>query len=296
MAFIQPRHRNRANYIQRWKVLRDRNKSLPKLDFIAKASGVPKKFHETGSFSRSYTYDSMKLPSISTCSVITGVSGKSVHSDGYRKKDSNDKRNIQVALNYKRWKYNQPKQTKDQHSESYTDLSTQRDFRDLTAALSKSLQSLAAQEEKARQEETKPKPDTSHRYENISYKKHLLKRQRNNAVPAPEKSKRSRDVAKYTKLEVEHAQKPVEREYVLVKDHTKASPRIGLNSGKRENSYVRGKKSKSISSESSRTDITKRSETITATPDDLTLPSTVTITSPKSNFSQANTPLPTIVT
>jgi hypothetical protein len=42
LSFIQPRHRNKSTYVQRYKVLRDRNKSLPKLDFNAKASGMPK--------------------------------------------------------------------------------------------------------------------------------------------------------------------------------------------------------------------------------------------------------------
>ena len=42
----------------------------------------------------------MKLPFISTtCSVVTGVSNKSVHSDGYRRKDPRDKRSLQVSLN-----------------------------------------------------------------------------------------------------------------------------------------------------------------------------------------------------
>ncbi|KAH3832573.1 hypothetical protein DPMN_105865 [Dreissena polymorpha] len=34
----------------------------------------------------------MKLPSITTSSVVTGISGKSVYSDGYRHKDSWDKK------------------------------------------------------------------------------------------------------------------------------------------------------------------------------------------------------------
>ena len=42
LPLIQPRHRNKVTYVQRWKVLRDRNKNLPKLDFNAKASGIPK--------------------------------------------------------------------------------------------------------------------------------------------------------------------------------------------------------------------------------------------------------------
>ena len=42
VSLVQPRHKNRGSYVQRWKVLRDRNKNLPKLDFNAKATGVPK--------------------------------------------------------------------------------------------------------------------------------------------------------------------------------------------------------------------------------------------------------------
>lgn len=171
LAFIQPRHNNRANYVQRWKVLRDRNKSLPKLDFNAKACGIPKKFQGAGSFSRSYTYDSMKLPSISTCSVATGYSGKTVHSDGYRRKDLTERKNIQ-----------------DQQSESYTDLSTQKEYHDLAAALSKSLQSL--EESQQKEQLKKSQTNNNHRYENISYKKHLLKRHK--GTEATDKTKRSK--------------------------------------------------------------------------------------------------------
>ena len=45
-----------------------------------------------GSFSRSYTYDAMKLPSISTASVVTGVSNASLKSDGYRRRGRRDKK------------------------------------------------------------------------------------------------------------------------------------------------------------------------------------------------------------
>jgi hypothetical protein len=58
---------------------------------------LKQKFQGPGSFSRSYTYDSMKLPSISTCSIVTGMSGKTVHSDGYRRIDLTDKKNLQVC-------------------------------------------------------------------------------------------------------------------------------------------------------------------------------------------------------
>lgn len=33
IAFVQPLHRDKGSYVQRWKVLRERNRNLPKLDF-----------------------------------------------------------------------------------------------------------------------------------------------------------------------------------------------------------------------------------------------------------------------
>ena len=39
---VPSKHRNKPTYVQRFKVLRDRNKNLPKLDFSEKASGIPK--------------------------------------------------------------------------------------------------------------------------------------------------------------------------------------------------------------------------------------------------------------
>ncbi|KAL4227544.1 hypothetical protein ACF0H5_012987 [Mactra antiquata] len=223
-AVAPPKHRNRGTYIQRWKVLRDRNKSLPKLDFNAKASGTPKKFQGAGSFSRSQTYDSMKLPSISTCSVITGVSGKSVHSDGYRRKED--------------------KTLQEQHSDSYNDLSNLRDYRDIKAYLSKSLQSLNHDERRSPthskpQPKEESKPKNSHRYESISYKKHLLKRHLGNngnhvtdyshVTDGNKRNKESNGVLKAEK-EKSIIKTDVQKEYMYVKDHTKELPKLTIES------------------------------------------------------------------
>lgn len=181
---IQSRQKNQGTYVQRFKVLRDRNKNLPRLDFNAKATGVPKKFQDTTSFSRSYTYDSIKLPSISTCSVVTGFSGKSVHSDGYRRQEArNNRSSIQVLVHFERWKYHSS--LRDQMSESLTDLSSNytKDFHDISLALSKSLQNLSGDKSKPQLPPTSlklPQTDRQDRsrqkYERITYQKHLSKR------------------------------------------------------------------------------------------------------------------------
>ena len=61
-ALVQPRHKNRASYVQRWKVLRDRNKNLPQLDFNAKATGVPKVLFILSSFIARIFYRSKCQP------------------------------------------------------------------------------------------------------------------------------------------------------------------------------------------------------------------------------------------
>lgn len=163
LALVQPRQRNRATYVQRWKVLRDRNKNLPMLDFNAKATGVPKKYQAPsfpgGSFSRSYTYDAMKLPSISTASVVTGVSNASLKSDGYRRRGRRDKKSS----------------LQEQQSESLQDLTTldltslDKDYLGISTQLSKSLTNLA--EKKDSQESS-----NTHRYERFSYSKQITSR------------------------------------------------------------------------------------------------------------------------
>lgn len=179
LALVQPRQRNRATYVQRWKVLRDRNKNLPMLDFNAKATGVPKKYQAPsfpgGSFSRSYTYDAMKLPSISTASVVTGVSNASLKSDGYRRRGRRDKKSsLQVLIHYERWKFNQNQQ-REQQSESLQDLTTldltslDKDYLGISTQLSKSLTNLA--EKKDSQESS-----NTHRYERFSYSKQITSR------------------------------------------------------------------------------------------------------------------------
>lgn len=158
LALVQPRQSNRASYVQRWKVLRDRNKNLPQLDFNSKATGVPKKYTAAGFpggvFSRSYTYDAMKLPSISTASVITGVSNISLNSDGYRRRGRRDKKST----------------LQEQQSESLQDLSTlDKEYLGLTASLSKSLTNLTDKKDTKGQ-------DNKHKYERFSYSKQISSR------------------------------------------------------------------------------------------------------------------------
>ncbi|XP_045216207.2 uncharacterized protein LOC123566308 isoform X2 [Mercenaria mercenaria] len=265
LSFVHPRHKNRTTYVQRWKVLRDRNKNLPKLDFNEKATGMPKKILGPGSFSRSHTYDSMKLPSISTCSIVTGVSAKTVHSDGYRRRDLTNKKNLQ-----------------EQHSESYTDLSTQREYRNLAAALSKSLQSLAADDSISQKGESSSKTSNNNRYESISYKKHLLKRHK--TVEPTDKTKRSKGVPVKGKTEKDQFQKLPEKEFVLVKSHTKMqSPFLLDKRDKTEETYKKANKSFSHSvnypTSPPTEDYTKRSDTVTVTPDNVTIHSPLTYTS-----------------
>ncbi|XP_060600110.1 uncharacterized protein LOC132753634 isoform X2 [Ruditapes philippinarum] len=279
LSFIQPRHRNKSTYVQRYKVLRERNKSLPKLDFNAKASGMPKKFQGPGSFSRSYTYDSMKLPSISTCSIVTGMSGKTVHSDGYRRVDLTDKKNLQ-----------------DQHSSSYTDLNTRQDYRDLTATMSKSLQNLASEESSQKQENIKTKADNSQKYESISYKKHLLKRHKTNDASTSDTNKRSKGAPAKFKLEKDSMKELVEKEFVFVKNNTRMSPLISDKQEKTQDSVKKNTKKFGCNltnqSPPLTDDVTNRSDTATVTTtDDVTIHSAFTHTSYKSNSTNHQYPI-----
>lgn len=44
VAFVHPRHKDRGTYVQRWKVLRERNRNLPVLDFSSKYLAVNAKY------------------------------------------------------------------------------------------------------------------------------------------------------------------------------------------------------------------------------------------------------------
>ncbi|XP_069137025.1 uncharacterized protein [Argopecten irradians] len=109
VALIQPRHKDKGSYVQRWKVLRERNRNLPKLDFNVNKSATkrPQKAAVVG-IARSLTMESMKLPSISTSSVITTATngttgGASVKTTGSGPKKANvqdsDKRERESQLN-----------------------------------------------------------------------------------------------------------------------------------------------------------------------------------------------------
>ncbi|XP_048734962.2 uncharacterized protein LOC125650593 isoform X1 [Ostrea edulis] len=155
------RKTDRSSYIQRWKVLQDRNRNLPKIDFGVKAQIVPKRQNKSmGIGTRSLTLDSLKLPSLcTTSSVITTSTNASVPAAA-AKSDviTNTKKTvgIQVTIHFTRWKYSET-QIKEKD-------------KDLNSALSRSLPNIAA----AVQNDSKQV--SKHRFERISYSKKLQTR------------------------------------------------------------------------------------------------------------------------
>ncbi|XP_052794001.1 uncharacterized protein LOC128227470 isoform X1 [Mya arenaria] len=269
---MQPRNRNRPSYVQRWKVLRDRNKNLPKLDFAAKATGVTKKIQGMDQLGRSLTYDSMKLPSISTCSVVTGVSGKSVHSDGYRKpSDSWDKKStFMVSLHFERWRYNSSHQ--DLASGSYPDLTSRSELPELinTSKEAQTEASVTADEKKT---------DThAHRYENITYKKQLLMRRRTKFSENDVQKRKEKAILAQAE---DHLKQTIEKELSFVKNKQALVKR-----------QLRRKEHKTHAdgipkSPSSSTVVT---DTVTCTPDDVTLSSPRTLSKSSPSHVESNLP------
>lgn len=129
----------------------------------------------------------------------------------------------------------------DQHSESFTDLRAQREYHDLAAALSKSLQSLVQDETGQTEQPKNTKSNNGHRYENITYKKHLLKRHK--GTEATDKSKRSKGTYAKNKFEKEQFQKSKDREYVFVRNHTQNSPSLRAKNEKIDDAYKKVQKS-----------------------------------------------------
>ncbi|XP_048734963.2 uncharacterized protein LOC125650593 isoform X2 [Ostrea edulis] len=141
------RKTDRSSYIQRWKVLQDRNRNLPKIDFGVKAQIVPKRQNKSmGIGTRSLTLDSLKLPSLcTTSSVITTSTNASVPAAA-AKSDviTNTKKTVGIQIKEK--------------------------DKDLNSALSRSLPNIAA----AVQNDSKQV--SKHRFERISYSKKLQTR------------------------------------------------------------------------------------------------------------------------
>ncbi|KAJ8304878.1 hypothetical protein KUTeg_018461 [Tegillarca granosa] len=101
-VLLQYRQKDKGSYVQRWKVLRDRNRNLPKLDFNIKATVIPKRQQRNYGIglTRSYTMDSgTKLPSISTSSVITTASTNVTGTSGH-KPQSSGKKAVSIQLKY----------------------------------------------------------------------------------------------------------------------------------------------------------------------------------------------------
>lgn len=153
-VLLQYRQKDKGSYVQRWKVLRDRNRNLPKLDFNIKATVIPKRQQRNYGIglTRSYTMDSgTKLPSISTSSVITTASTNVTGTSGHKPQSSGKKAvSIQDGVEV---------QAQDKHLEV-----------NLNPAMSKSLPNIA----NASQQETTKSP--KHRYEKIAHSKRLMKR------------------------------------------------------------------------------------------------------------------------
>nr|XP_022330230.1 uncharacterized protein LOC111128722 isoform X6 [Crassostrea virginica] len=158
------RHRktDRSSYIQRLKVLQDRNRNLPKIDFGVKAQIVPKRQNKTvGMGARSLTLDSLKLPSLCTASSVITTSTHTSGPAAPPKSDviTNAKKTvgIQVTIHFTRWKYT--------HSE------IKEKEKDMSSSLSRSLPNIAS----AVQNDAS-KAASKHRFERISYSKKLQAR------------------------------------------------------------------------------------------------------------------------
>ncbi|XP_052280328.1 uncharacterized protein LOC127878008 isoform X2 [Dreissena polymorpha] len=239
----------------------------------------------------------MKLPSITTSSVVTGISGKSVYSDGYRHKDSWDKKSsLLVSLHYERWRYNQLPFPKDVPSDSYPDLS-QRDMHELAAMVSKR-QPNQHREKTTVVEETKNTNATnihrlnpSHRYENITYKKQLLRRRRDKTseadrLKAQEKAMLA-EAEDQLKQRVQHElanaakKQPNEAKIVASEKHDSGFD----GSGRKEDERAPVSSNYSPST----TNLTRESDTVTCTPDDVTMLSPLTLSkSPNSKAATTN--------
>ncbi|XP_061174668.1 uncharacterized protein LOC133183778 isoform X1 [Saccostrea echinata] len=160
VTFRKNRKTDRSSYIQRWKVLQDRNRNLPKIDFGVKAQIVPKRQNKSvGIGARSLTLDSLKLPSLCTASSVITTSTNASGSVA-PKSDvvANTKKTvgIQVTIHFTRWKYGET-QVKDKE-------------KDLSSSLSRSLPNIAT----AVQNDSKT--SSKHRFERISYSKKLQTR------------------------------------------------------------------------------------------------------------------------
>eukprot|EP00105_Crassostrea_gigas_P009851 XP_011424954.1 PREDICTED: uncharacterized protein LOC105326546 isoform X5 [Crassostrea gigas] len=141
------RKTDRSSYIQRWKVLQDRNRNLPKIDFGTKAQVVPKRQNKVaGIGARSLTLDSLKLPSLCTASSVITTS---THTSGPNVAPKSD-----VIPNAKKTVGIQIKEKE----------------KDLSSSLSRSLPNIAT----AVQNDAKPA--SKHRFERISYSKKLQTR------------------------------------------------------------------------------------------------------------------------
>ncbi|XP_033751014.1 uncharacterized protein LOC117335166 isoform X1 [Pecten maximus] len=164
VAFVQPRHKDKGSYVQRWKVLRERNRNLPKLDFNVNKSATkrPQKTAVVG-IARSLTMESMKLPSISTSSVITTATNGTTGGASIKTTGSGPKKaNIQVLIHFSRWRCGQlDSEKRDRESQ-------------LNAALSKSLPNIAT----SVQQDTKAgvAAATKHRFEKFAHTKKLSRR------------------------------------------------------------------------------------------------------------------------
>lgn len=121
----------------------------------------------------------MKLPSISTSSVVTGISNQSVHSDGYRRRGRPDKRSSLQKTSLTKKSRNVKKlaaSNSEQQSESLQDLTKlDKEHLGLSAQLSKSLTNLADKKD------TLKDSDNRQRYEHFSYSKQISSRR--NAKP-----------------------------------------------------------------------------------------------------------------
>ncbi|XP_061174669.1 uncharacterized protein LOC133183778 isoform X2 [Saccostrea echinata] len=146
VTFRKNRKTDRSSYIQRWKVLQDRNRNLPKIDFGVKAQIVPKRQNKSvGIGARSLTLDSLKLPSLCTASSVITTSTNASGSVA-PKSDvvANTKKTVGI-------------QVKDKE-------------KDLSSSLSRSLPNIAT----AVQNDSKT--SSKHRFERISYSKKLQTR------------------------------------------------------------------------------------------------------------------------
>lgn len=145
--YRRARKTDRSSYIQRWKVLQDRNRNLPKIDFGTKAQIVPKRQNKVaGIGARSLTLDSLKLPSLCTASSVITTS---THTSGPNVAPKSD-----VIPNAKKTVGIQIKEKE----------------KDLSSSLSRSLPNIAT----AVQNDAKPA--SKHRFERISYSKKLQTR------------------------------------------------------------------------------------------------------------------------